>query len=65
MQTFVHATEPVGWFVFRNLKTPIEPSILTPVYNKTKPDGSLDPVSGQDLHRLGYQQGETVRRLLV
>lgn len=61
MQTFVHATEPVGWFVFRNLKTPIEPSILTPVYNKTKPDGSLDPVSGQDLHRLRYQQGETVR----
>lgn len=61
MQTFVHATEPVGWFVFRNLKTPIEPSILTPVYNKTKPDGSLDPVSGQDLHRLGYQQGEAVR----
>lgn len=61
MQTFVHATEPVGWFVFRNLKTPIEPSILTPVYNKTKPDGSLDPVSGQDLHLLGYQQGETVR----
>lgn len=61
MQTVVHATEPVGWFVFRNLRTPIEPSILTPVYNKTKPDGSLDPVSGQDLHRLGYQQGETVR----
>ncbi|UVS01481.1 hypothetical protein NXW55_08150 [Bacteroides fragilis] len=61
MQTFVHATEPVGWFVFRNLRTPIEPSILTPVYNKTKPDGDLDPVSGQDLHRLGYQQGETVR----
>lgn len=61
MQTFVHATEPVGWFVFRNLRTPIEPSILTPVYNKTKPDDSLDPVSGQDLHRLGYQQGETVR----
>lgn len=61
MQTFVHATESVGWFVFRNLRTPIEPSILTPVYNKTKPDGSLDPVSGQDLHRLGYQQGETVR----
>lgn len=61
MQTFVHATEPVGWFVFRNLRTPIEPSILTPVYNKTKPDGSLDPVSGQYLHRLGYQQGETVR----
>lgn len=61
MQTFVHATEPVGWFVFRNLRTPIKPSILTPVYNKTKPDGSLDPVSGQDLHRLGYQQGETVR----
>lgn len=61
MQTFVHATEPIGWFVFRNLKTPIEPSIITPVYNKTKLDGSLDPVSGQDLHRLGYQQGKVVR----
>ncbi len=61
MQTFVHATEPIGWFVFRNPKTPIEPSIITPVYNKTKPDGSLDPVSGQDLHRLGYQQGKVVR----
>ena len=61
LKTFVHATEPVGWFVFRNLRTPIEPSILTPVYNKTKPDGSLDPVSGQDLHRLGYQPAETVR----
>lgn len=61
MQTFVHATEPIGWFVFRNLKPPIEPSIITPVYNKTKPDGSLDPVSGQDLHRLGYQQGKVVR----
>ena len=62
MQTFVHATEPIGWFVLRNLKTPIEPSIITPVYNKTKPDGSLDPVSGQDLHRLGYQQGKVVRK---
>lgn len=62
MQTFVHATEPVGWFVFKNLKTELIPSIIAPVYNKTKPDGSLDPVSGQDLHRLGYQQGVITRQ---
>ena len=62
MQTFVHATAPVGWFVFKNLKTDIEPTIIVPVYNKTKPDGTLDPVSGQDLHRLGYQQGKVTRK---
>lgn len=61
MQTFVHATAPVGWFVFRNLKVDFEPVIITPVYDKTKPDGSLDPVSGQDLHRLGYRQGKITR----
>ncbi|MCP3893062.1 MAG: hypothetical protein GY706_00305 [Bacteroides sp.] len=61
MQTFVHATEPVGWFVFKNLKADVEPSIITPIYNKTKEDGSTDPVSGQDLHRLGYDQGKVSR----
>lgn len=62
MQTFVHATQPVGWFEFRNLKTKLEPSIIPPVYNKTKPDGSTHPVSGQDLHRLGYAQGQITRK---
>lgn len=62
MQTFVHAHKPIGWFVFKNLKTELEPSIITPVYNKTKPDGSTDPVSGQDLHRLGYEQGTVTRK---
>lgn len=57
MQTFVHATEPIGWFVFKNLKTELTPAIVAPVYHKTQAGGEASPVSGQDLQRLGYEQG--------
>lgn len=62
MQTFVHATEPVGWFVFTNLKTELEPDLITPLYNKTGTSGEASPVTGQDLQRLGYQQGTVGRK---
>lgn len=62
MQTFVHATEPVGWFVFRNLKTQIEPTLIAPTYAKTGTAGESDPVTGQDLRRLGYEQGNITRK---
>lgn len=61
MQTFVHATKPVGWFVFKNLKADIEPQIITPVYKKTGKVETSDPVSGQDLRRLNYNQGKITR----
>lgn len=57
MQTFVHATEPVGWFIFKNLKTELKPVLVTPVYNKAGTSEEASPVSGQDLQRLGYEQG--------
>lgn len=57
MQIFVHATEPVGWFIFKNLKTELKPVLVTPVYNKAGTSEEASPVSGQDLQRLGYEQG--------
>lgn len=58
LQTFVHATEPVGWFVFRNLHTKLVPQMKTPVYQTERQAGVESPVSGQSLERLGYEQGQ-------
>lgn len=56
LKTFVHATKPVGWFVFENLPTGIHPMMVIPRY-KGENVSSTDPVTGQDLRRLGYEQG--------
>jgi len=56
MKTFVHATAPVGWFRFENIKTDLIPQLIAPKYQgKVKVSG--DPVGGDDLSRLGYSQG--------
>ena len=60
-RTFVHATQPVGWFIFENLDETIEPILKTPEYGKRENTGDAGPVSGQDLSRLGYEQGDVVR----
>lgn len=59
LRTFVHATEPVGWFVFENLTEPVLPAIVPPCYQR---DGSSvtaggNSIAGSDLRRLGYEQG--------
>ena len=61
LHTFVHAEKPVGWFVFDNLKQPVVPVIVPPVYEKEKV-GIVDPVTGQDLALLGYRQGELTQQ---
>lgn len=61
LQTFVHATEPIGWFIFKNLPTNLEPELIIPTYQKKTQNGDNGPVSGLDLQRLGYQQGEVTR----
>lgn len=66
LQTFVHASEPVGWFVFQNLNDTIRPMIVPPVYDRSATDHANDH-SGPDLERLGYQQGtitETPNRIV-
>jgi len=60
LKTFVHATDPVGWFRFDNLKSDFDPQLIMPRYQgAVKVSG--DPVGGDDLSRLGYVQG-TVKR---
>lgn len=56
LHTFVHANEPVGWFVFENIPNDFHPVVIPPVYEKENV-GVDNPVTGQDLARLGYKQG--------
>jgi alpha-L-fucosidase 2 len=56
--TFVHATDPVGWYRFEGLTEDIVPQLIAPAYNKEGVDEATNPVTGQDLRRLGYPKGE-------
>ena len=56
LTTIVSANEPVGWFKFENLKTPLQISLIAPKYQGTIKN-MADPVGGDDLARLGYEQG--------
>lgn len=61
LQTFVHATEPVGWFVFENAPEGLEPVLVPPTYQQAgAPDDNSH--AGQDLERLGYPQGSVERK---
>lgn len=58
LETFVHATEPVGWFRFTNASNAIVPQLIAPKYQGTLTEGEKgNPVAGDDLARLDYQQG--------
>lgn len=57
LKTFVHATEPVGWFEFENLPKELKPELVAPKYASSENGGDDGPVTGLDLRRLGYQQG--------
>lgn len=62
MQTFVHANQPVGWFVFENVDFDIVPELITPQYNDGSAGQGGNSLSGQGLQRLGYAQGEVKRQ---
>ena len=57
LQAFVHASQPAGWFRFENVPKDFVPVLVPPRYQKTKTSASDSPVTGQDLQRLGYEQG--------
>ena len=57
METFVHAAKPVGWFRFKGVGKDFKPSLIIPPYQTAKDSGDTNPVTGQDLKRLGYDQG--------
>ena len=56
--TFVQADRSVGWYRFEGLKKLIATELINPSYNLTDDSGVDDPVTGQDLRRLGYPRGE-------
>ncbi|MEN7550969.1 glycoside hydrolase family 95-like protein [Rapidithrix thailandica] len=59
MLSFVHATEPIGWFYFEGAK--VSPEIIAPAYSLEGEAGETNPVEGQDLRRLGYPKGKITK----
>lgn len=59
MQTFVHATKPIGWFVFTNLKNDLKPFLIAPTYSQSSNEND-NSHAGLDLERLGYKQGDII-----
>lgn len=58
LKTFVHATRPVGWFRFDNVKGEIVPQLVAPAYqDKSAAAGEVSSLTGDNLGRLGYDQG--------
>ena len=62
MQTFVHATEPVGWFVFKNIGDNFKPELVAPRYNTAAQKEQGNSHAGPQLQRLGYTQGDIEKK---
>lgn len=62
LRTFVHASEPVGWFEFENLPDTITPTIIAPLYQEGEDIPVTGPEAGASLLRLGYKQGVVERK---
>ena len=57
LKSFVHDSKPIGWFRFENIPANFDIQLIAPLYNgMVKNIG--DPVGGDDLSRLGYEQGK-------
>ena len=61
LETFVQADSPAGWFLFKNVTEGFTPNLIPPEYKKKDTGKQEDLISGQDLQRLGYTQGETIK----
>lgn len=62
LKTFVHATQPVGWFRFEHVTQDMVPEIVAPRYSgAVKEGGEVNSLVGDDLARLGYKQGTITR----
>lgn len=62
LKTFVHATEPIGWYSFENINSDLNPTIIPPAYVSLEQASAENPVTGQDLRRLEYDQGRVVQK---
>jgi alpha-L-fucosidase 2 len=59
---FVQADQPFGWFRFEKISNDFIPVLIPPQYRKAGMSTSESPVAGQDLQRLGYEQGIVVQK---
>ncbi len=59
--TFVHATEPMGWYRFEGLTEPLPYQLVPPAYNVPGESKEDSPVTGQDLRRLEYPEGSITK----
>ena len=55
--TYVQANAPAGWFRFEGVSDNISPKLIPPTYQQDGTSEVENPVTGQDLRRLGYDQG--------
>ena len=60
LKSFVHATAPVGWFRLENTPEGFDINLVAPQYTGATRNAG-DPVKGDDLSRLGYQQGKITK----
>ncbi|WP_157492859.1 glycosyl hydrolase family 95 catalytic domain-containing protein [Echinicola pacifica] len=61
LKTFVHAEKNTGFFQFQGIDEGVIPQLIVPNYVSENSSAAEDPVTGQDLRRLGYDKGEVVR----
>lgn len=61
LEAFVQADSPEGWFFFKNVPEDFIPDLVPPDYQKKDKDQQENALVGQDLERLGYPQGETLK----
>jgi hypothetical protein len=61
LKTFVHATQPIGWFRLENLKWDFLPELISPKYvpDSLRADSSIPR---NDVSRLGYEKGSIVKK---
>ncbi|MBR8535892.1 glycoside hydrolase N-terminal domain-containing protein [Carboxylicivirga sediminis] len=56
LTTFVHASEPVGWYQFENLPEELSIEMISPSYDRPNEEGYTSQAK-TDLNQLGYKQG--------
>lgn len=60
--SFVEADQPVGWFRFEGMGDSVSIRLIHPPYNLKGKAAADNPVTGQDLRRLGYAKGKMIRK---
>lgn len=61
LETFIHPQSHTGWFRFKGLKGDFLPELIMPAYNMEGKLGNVNPVTGADLRRLGYEKGTILK----